>query len=131
MQKRGWSSLMTVMALVLLEGCATIIAHRPSGEAIEMTPEEYTRYVEQVFRQHSQVTGHLLRAAGNFSEEDIDDANQLTAAARKMIRVCEPFSEGVAERIVSQLSGANINRDLVDSVPACEEAAQQVEGLIP
>ncbi len=117
--------------LALLSGCTTIVAHTPSGETLEMTPEAFTRYVEQVYRQQSRVTGQLIRAVGNFSEEDIDEDQPLAVAARRMAKACEPFSELVAERVLAELTGAPIDPALVDAVPACEAAAGQLEAALP
>jgi len=116
------------MALfTLLSGCATVTFHTPSGQMIEMSPDEFVHYVEQVNSLHAKVSDGLIRSVGDWSDDDLDDPLQLTAAAKKMVRVCEPFRRIVSDLILSEVTGQHPNLDTVNSVPACEEASKEAQ----
>lgn len=117
--------------LCLLAACTTITTHKPSGEEIVMTQEEFARYVEHVFRFHNQVMGELIEVGDERKDEDTDEIARLEAAEKKMVRVCEPLNELVSETLSGENVGLQLKLDLIDAVPACEEASQTVEDLIP
>ena len=124
-------AIIVAASLVLLTGCATVIMHSPSGKTIELTPEEFTHYIAQVNTLHAQVSGKLIRSTGDFAEDDFDEPAHLTAAARKMVRACEPFETIVAESLLMEVTGQPPNLENANSVPACEEATQAVREMLP
>jgi hypothetical protein len=104
--------------------------HTPSGKEIEMSPEEFTQYIESVYRHQNQVTTKLIGSVGDF-DADVDEPAQVTAAVRKMVRVCEPFSKIVSQILLTELTGKGPNLELANSVPACDAASKEVEELLP
>jgi hypothetical protein len=48
-----------------------------------------------------------------------------------MVNVCEPLNEMVSETLSGGSTGLKLKMKLADAVPACEEASQAVEDLIP
>ncbi len=117
--------------LTLLSGCTTVTLHTPSGRMLEMSPDEFVHYVEQVDSLHAKVSDGLIRSMGDWSDDDLDDPLQLTAAAKKMVRVCEPFRQIVSDLILAEVTGKHPNLDNANSVPACEEASKEAQGQMP
>ena len=105
--------------------------HTPTGQELVMTPEDFTGYVQQVYLRQNRVMSQLIRATGDFVEDDFDEPAQLTAAARKMIRVCGPFENIVAASLLTEVSGQGPDLQLADSVPACDFAVKDVESVMP
>jgi|GEM_PF-2275596 len=122
---------LAIVLVILLSGCTTITMHTPTGQAVEMSPNEFTHYVEQVNSLHAKVSGALIRSMGNWSEDELDEPLQLMAAARKMVRVCEPFQQIVSESLLAEVTGKSPNLDNINSAPACEEASREVQALMP
>lgn len=113
-----------------LTGCATVVMHTPSGQEIEMSPEEFKKYLEQVNSLNDQVTGALVRSMGECSDDEVEDPAQLMVAARRMVRVCEPFKQIISASLLTPLTGKEPNLDQVNSVPACQEASEEVQELM-
>jgi hypothetical protein len=119
------------VAALSLAGCQTITTHTANGEKLVMTQEEFAKYVEHVFRYHNQVMNELIEAAEDRSEQDPEEAKELSAAEAKMIEICHPLNETVAEALSGQSVGLKTEMELPDAVPACEEASHIVDELIP
>ena len=115
----------------LLSGCTTVVAHKSSGEELVMTQDEFAKYTEQVFKYHNQVMTDLIEAAGDRSEQEAREARELNAAEKKMVTVCEPLNEIVSESLSGESVGLKLKTELLDTVPACEEATKTVDKLIP
>ncbi len=113
-----------------LASCATVVMHTPSGQEIEMSHDEFTKYLEQVNSLNSQVSDALVRSMGECSDEEIEDPAQLMVAGRKMVRACEPFKQIISASLLYPLTGKEPNLDNVNSVPACQEASEEVQELM-
>jgi len=118
-------------ALTLLSGCTTVTTHKPSGEEVVMSQEEFAQYVEHVFRHHNQVMAELIETTLDRADQDPREALKLSTAENRMISDCEPLNELVSETLSGENVGLKLKMKLVDAVPACEEASQAVEELIP
>lgn len=116
---------------VSLAACSTVTTHRSNGEAIVMTKAEFEKYVEHVFRYHNQVMSELIELAMDPPDQDGSDARQLLVAEKRMVSACRALNEVVSETLSGENVGLKLKLDLVDSVPACEEASHAVEDLIP
>ena len=117
--------------MVQLTACSGIHTHKASGEEIVMTQEEFSQYVEHVFRYHNQVMAELMEAAVDRPELESNEASELNAAEKKMLSACEPLNEVVSESLSGETVGINLKLDLVDAAPDCENASKKVEDLIP
>ena len=115
----------------VLAGCTTITTHKTTGEAIVMTPEAFEKYVEHVFRYHNQVMSELIAAGDERPDQPRDEDRRLSAAEKKMITACQPLNEVVSESLSGENVGLQMRLDLVETVPACEEASKAVEELMP
>lgn len=119
------------LLVAMLSGCSTITTHKSSGEEIVMTREEFEQYVEHVFRYHNQVMSELIEAADERPDQDPQEKRLLNAAETKMVSACQALNEVVSESLSGENVGLNLKLDLVDTVPACEEASKAVDDLMP
>ena len=130
-QRPRTTLLLAALAAHMTVGCSGIHTHKASGEEIVMTQEEFSQYVEHVFRYHNQVMSELMEASADRPELETNEASELNTAEKKMLSACEPLNEVVSESLSGETVGINLKLDLVDAVPACENASKQVEDLIP
>lgn len=114
-----------------LAACSTVTTHRSNGEAIVMTKAEFEKYVEHVFRYHNQVMSELIEMSVDPPDQDLSEARRLMLAEKQMVSACRALNEVVSEALSGENVGLRLQLDLVDSVPACEEASHAVEDLIP
>ena len=130
MKRQDFRIIFASSFICSLVGCTTVTMHSPSGEEIEMTPDQFTAYVEEVYRRQNDVSGKVIRAGIDFDEE-VDSPELITAAARKMVKACEPFSKIVSESLLKELTGKGPNLELANSVPACDGASREAEAALP
>lgn len=116
-------------AVLSLMAC-TMVTTRKSG-TVMMSGEEFEKYVENVFRYHNQVMNDLIEASDDRSDQDTEEAKALSAAEARMIETCQPLNEVVSEALSGKSLGLSDEMGLADAVPACEEASQVVDELIP
>jgi hypothetical protein len=126
-----WPVTGLIAAATLLAGCTTVTTHKPSGEEVVMSQDEFAHYAEHVFRHHNKVMTELIESSLERAEQDPIEAHRLSKAESKMVNVCEPLNEMVSETMSGGSTGLKLKMKLVDAVPACEEASQAVEELIP
>lgn len=119
-----------MMALSLL-GCISITTHSADGKTLVMSQDEFAKYVEHVFRYHNQVMNDLIEAAEDRGEQDSDEAKALTAAEAKMVAICQPLNEVVAESLSGKSVGLKVEMELAEAVPKCEAASHVVDDLMP
>lgn len=112
-------------------GCTDVTTRVAGGGKVVMTREEFAEYVEHVFRYHNQVMNDLIEAAAERAEDDSENQRALASAEAKMVAVCEPLNEVVAEALSGQNVGLETEMELPEAVPACEEASHVVDDLIP
>jgi hypothetical protein len=124
--------LVAILAAALsLVGCSTITTRMASGKKLVMSQEEFAKYVEHVFRYHNQVMNELMESAEDADEMDSAETRALSAAEAKMVEICQPLNEVVSESLSGQSVGLQTQMELVDTVPACEEASRIVDDLMP
>lgn len=119
-----------MMALPIL-GCISVTTHTADGKKLVMSQEEFSKYVERVFRYHNQVMNDLIEAAEERGEQDPDEAEALSSAEATMIKTCRSLNEVVAESLSGKSVGLQTEMELVQTVPECEAASQVVDDLIP
>ncbi len=96
-----------------------------------MTEEEFSHYVEHVFRYHNQVMSELMENSVERADQTTSEEVRLSTAEKKMVKACESLNEVVSESLSGENVGLQLKLDLVDAVPACEKASQEVEELMP
>lgn len=95
-----------------------------------MTQEEFSKYVEHVFRYHNQIMAELIETAEDRTERSSKTFKDLTFAEKNMVTVCEPLNEVVTETLSGKNIGLQLKMKLVEAAPACESATQRVDKLI-
>ena len=123
-------SLITT-TLAVASGCSSVVTHNSNGEAVTMSQEAFSQYLEQVFRYHNQVMSELIESSDDRSDQTSSQNWLLADAEKKMVALCEPLNEIVSESLSGENVGLKLNMGLVDSVPACEEASKRVDDLLP
>ncbi len=122
---------MLAATALALAGCGTITTHTAGGKQLVMNQEEFAKYVERVFRYHNQIMNDLIESAQDSEELAPAEAKKLSAAEAKMVEVCHPLNEVVSESLSGKDVGLQTEMELVDTVPACEEATRAVDDLMP
>lgn len=119
-----WGYGLSIVAL-MLSACTTpfLGGYGEYGQ----TKEEFTRYVEAVFRLQNNVTSELMLV------QDVDDADlqtALSAAEQNMHQACAALNE-YAERDSDGLNiGLLLQRKVEKSAADCEQAALKVKALL-
>ena len=115
--------LMTIT--LMMSGCATPFfgGYGAKGQ----TQEEFTRYVEGVFKLQNSMTSEIMALP------EIDDAKNhdaLSAAEQHMQEACGPLNEYVSRDIDGLDIGIFLRRRVEKSAIDCELAAQKVKSLL-
>ena len=122
-------SLLAGVALIvfglLAAACSEIHTKTPNGEPVLMNQEEFSAYVERVFRHHNNVVNELLFV----SPSDVAGGDPVANAELQMNHACQPLND------IASVSAAGLSPDfwtkmkLAKAVPECEAATLSVEKL--
>ena len=125
-------SCLSLTLAMMLSACAYIHTTTPAGVPKDMTQQEFSAYVEQVFRHHNTVYNTLITelALENPDYSDTENA-ELHQAEQKMLSVCAPLNDVVSAQAEGRKLDMATYMKLSSSVPACEAATDRVEDLIP
>lgn len=115
---------------LLLVGCSSIRTHRPGGEEVVMSEEEFSRYFEEAFRYHNQVMSELIEFASEMKEHPAKNPKKLAEAEKAMITACEPLNEAVTETLEGHGLSLSLKLVLAEAVPACRGASAAVERFL-
>ncbi len=111
--------------IVMLSGCATPFGgiYGENGQ----TREEFTQYVEKVFRLQNSMTSEIMALP------ETDGANNhdaLLQADQLMQEACGPLNEYVSRESDGLNVGFSLSRRVQKSAIACEQAALKVQSLL-
>lgn len=121
--------IVTTVLSIAIVACTWVT--KRSGETVLMSEDEFGKYVENVFRYHNQVMNNLIQIVGDGTDPETEQSKALSAAEAKMIEICRPLNDVVAEALSGKSVGLETEMSLVDTVPACEEASHVVDEMIP
>jgi len=121
----SFPGLMLMSITLILSGCATpfLGGYGAKGQ----TQEEFTRYVEGVFKLQNSMTSEIMALP------EIDDAKNhdaLSAAEQQMQEACGPLNEYVSRDIDGLDIGLFLRRRVEKTAIECEQAAQKVKSLL-
>jgi hypothetical protein len=121
----NFPALKLMSVTLILSGCTTPFfgGYGPKGQS----QEEFTRYVEGVFRLQNSMTSEIM-----LLQETDDGKNHeaLLEAEQHMQEVCDPLNE-YASRDIDDLSiGFSLRRRVEKSAMDCEQAALIVKSLL-
>lgn len=101
----------------------------PTGCSLnsELTKQEFSQYVENVFRLQNQMTGEIMMLADTDMQNQYE---QLLSLEHTMHQTCQPLNE-LAEREIDGLkTGFMLKQQVKRSVYNCEQAALKVQKLL-
>lgn len=119
-----------ILTSLLAAGCASIRTHRPSGEEVLMSEEEFSSYFEEAFRYHNQVMNELIEFTSEMKEHPAENLKKLADAEKEMITACEPLNEAVTETLEGHGLSLSLKLVLAEAVPACRGASATVERFL-
>ena len=116
---------MLMSITLMMSGCATpfLGGYGTKGQ----TQEEFTRYVEGVFKLQNSMTSEIMALP------DIDDAKNhdaLSAAEQQMQEACAPLNEYASRESEDLNIGLFLRRRVEKSAIDCEQAALKVKLLL-
>ena len=92
-----------------------------------MTREEFTRYVEDVFRLQNSITSEVMM---QLEGDDTKKHEALLQAEQDMQGACRPLNEYVSRDIDGLSTGLFLRRRVEKSAIDCERKAQKVKSLL-
>ncbi|MFZ4653457.1 MAG: hypothetical protein D4R76_03610 [Methylococcus sp.] len=119
------------ISLLVLNACNTVTTRKSTGEEVVMSQEEFSKYVEDVFRHHNQVMAELMAASTDRIDQPAAESKELEQAEKDMVRACEPLNEVVTETLSGETLSLKLKMTLSEAVPTCDKATNRVEDLVP
>lgn len=121
----NFPGLMLMSIMLMLSGCTTpfLGGYGAKGQS----QEEFTRYVEGVFRLQNNMTSEIMAL------QETDDAKNHDAvlqAEQHMQETCAPLNEYVSRESDGLNIGFLLRRQVEKSAVDCEQAAQKVKSLL-
>ncbi len=117
--------LMLVSIMVTLPGCALPFFGGYGEQG--MSREEFTRYVEVVFRLQNSITSEVMIL---LESDDPQKHEGLLQAEQQMQEACRPLNEYASRDIDGLSIGLFLRRRVEKSAIDCERAAQEVKSLL-
>ncbi len=118
--------LIIVIAIIpLLSGC-TVPFFGGYG-AKGQTLEEFSHYVEKVFRFQNRMTSEVMMLQDS---DDIKKSEDLLKAEQTMQHVCTPLNEYVSRDIDGLNIGLFLRQRVEKSAEDCEKSAQELQSLL-
>jgi hypothetical protein len=116
--------LMLMSMTLVLSGCATPFfgGYGAKGQS----REEFTRYVEGVFRLQNSMTSEIMAL---LETDDAKNHDVLLQAEQQMQEACGPLNEYVSRESDGLNIGFFLSRRVEKSAIDCEQAAQKVNSL--
>jgi len=121
----NFQGLMLMSTTLMLSGCATPFfgGYGANGQS----REEFTRYVEGVFRLQNSMTSEIMLLQ---ETNDTKNYDALLEAEQHMQEVCGPLNEYASRDIDGLSIGLFLRRRVEKSAFDCEQAAQKVKSLL-
>jgi hypothetical protein len=121
----NFPGLKLMLISLMLSGCATpfLGGYGANGQS----REEFTRYVEEVFRLQNSMTSEIMLLP---ETDDAKNHDALLEADQHMQEACGPLNEYVSRDIDGLNIGLFLRRRVEKSAADCEQAAQKVKSLL-
>ena len=121
----NFPGLMLMSVTLMLSGCATPFfgGYGANGQ----TREEFTRYVESVFRLQNSMTSEIMELMETDDKSNHDD---LLKAEQRMQEACGPLNEYASRESEGLNIGFFLSRRVEKSAIDCEHAALKVKSLL-
>jgi hypothetical protein len=114
-----------LMLMLMLSGCAAPFwgGYGENGQ----TKQEFSRYVERVFRLQNSMTSELMEFLETDDKSNHDD---LLRAEQGMQEACAPLNEYASRESEGLSTGLFLSRRVEKSANDCEKAALKVKSLL-
>ena len=115
-----------MMLISLLSGCSVPLVggYGANGQ----TKEEFTRYVESVFKFQNRMTSNVMILMDG--GESFDGYEDILLAEKQMHEICKPLNEYAARENDGLSIGLLLRRRVEKSAEACDKAAQRVDNYL-
>ena len=121
----NFPGLMLMFITLMLSGCATPFFGGYGAK--NQSREEFTRYVEGVFRLQNSMTSEIMAV---LETDDAKNHDALLEAEQHMQEACAPLNEYVSRESDGLTIGFFLRRRVEKSAVDCEQAAQKVKSLL-
>jgi len=117
--------LKLMLIMLMLSGCATpfLGGYGAKGQS----REEFTRYVEGVFRLQNSMTSEIMAF---LETDDAKNHDDLLEAEQHMEEACGPLNEYASRESEGLSIGFFLSRRVEKSAIDCEQAALKVKSLL-
>ncbi len=112
--------------LLLISGCSTPLSGRYGAKG--QTKEEFSLYVENVFRLQNSVTSDLMELQ---ETDPINNRDVLLKAEQAMQEACAPLNEYVSRESDGSSIGLFLRQKVEKTAVDCDQAAQRVKQQLP
>ena len=121
----NFPGVMLMFMTLMLSGCVTPFwgGYGENGQ----TKEEFTRYVEKVFRLQNSLTSEIMELP---ETDETDNHEALLQAEQSMQEACGPLNEYASREKDDLNIGLLLRRRVQKSAMDCEQAAQKVQSLL-
>jgi hypothetical protein len=121
----NFPGLMLMSFTLILSGCTAPFwgGYGPKGQSME----EFTRYVEGVFRLQNSMTSEIMAL---LETDDTSNHDALLQAEQDMQEACAPLNEYASRDSDGLNIGFFLRRRVEKSAIDCEQAAQKVKSLL-
>jgi hypothetical protein len=117
--------LMLMSTALMVSGC--VMPFSGGYGAKGQSQEEFTQYVEGVFRLQNSMTSEVMLLQEN---DDAKNHDALLEAEQHMQEACAPLNEYVSRDIDGLNIGLFLRRRVEKSAIDCEQTAQKVKSLL-
>ena len=120
----NFPGLMLISVTLLLSGCGTpfLGSYGTKGQS----KEEFTRYVESVFKLQNSLTSEIME----YLETDVSNHDDLLEAEQHMQQACGPLNEYASRESEGLSTGILLSRRVEKTAIDCEQAAEKVKLLL-
>ncbi|MEI6333470.1 MAG: hypothetical protein WCS87_02825 [Methylococcaceae bacterium] len=123
----NWANLPGLMLIgvtLMLSGCGTPFfgSYGANGQS----KEEFTHYVEGVFKLQNSLTSEIME----YLETDVSNHDDLLKAEQHMQEACGPLNEYASRESEGLSIGILLSRRVEKTAIDCEQAAEKVKTLL-
>jgi hypothetical protein len=127
MEKRlvNFSGLIMIPVMLFLSACSTHLMG--SYGAKGQTMEEFTHYVEGVFRLQNSMTSEIMELQEN---DELNNRDVLLKSEQTMQETCAPLNEYVSLETEGLSTDVSLLKRVEKTAVDCEQAALKVKTLL-
>ena len=121
----NFSGLLMISVMLFLSGCSTSLMGSYGSKG--QTMEEFTHYVEDVFRLQNSMTSEIMELQEN---DELNNRDVLLKAEEHMQATCAPLNEYVSLETEGLSTDISLLKRVEKTAVDCEQAALKVKALL-